>query len=138
MNRLPHFILFIVLLSAFSACDKNDISPNATVDWSTLKNGVIDKDNSKVGPEISKLLTGSEPDPTGNDEIGQKANIEKLIREINKSSVLVAELICYACIETLPPQTEIRLTALGGVPVTRVIDISTHDDGILKYSAIHD
>jgi hypothetical protein len=138
MRRPIPFLLFIVLLVVLSSCEKNNINPDSSIDWNGLRDAVIERDNSKIDQEISKLLAHSEPEPKGDDLIGQKANIDKLIREINKSAVLSAELICYACIDTLPAQTEIRLTAFNGIPVIRVIDISTPDDGMLEYWGIHD
>ena len=140
MIRRVYFpLLTIVLVVLASSCDKDNISPNPNIDWNGLENAVIEKDNSKVGQEISKLLIDTEPKPIDNDLIGQKFNIDNLIAEINKSGVLTAKLFCYACIETLPEQTEITITTKSsGVSVSRIIDISTPKDGVLEYVDIHD
>ena len=130
---------FLILILAISirSCDNGNTSAN--VNWNSFKIGVIQKDFSLIEKEIRMLLVNTKPRPTEDDLIGQKSNIDKLIDEINKSGVLISELHCYACIETCPEQSEIRvITDSSGVTISRIIDIMTPDNSVLVFSNIHD
>ncbi|NLE63858.1 MAG: hypothetical protein BWY08_01419 [Bacteroidetes bacterium ADurb.Bin174] len=131
-NFIVVFVVFV-----FISCDKENTKPN--VDWNTLKVGVIQKDKSIIEKEISKLLINTKAKPNDNDIIGQKENVDNLISEFNKSKVLHADLLCYACIETYPEQSEVTITTdSSGVSISRIIDILTPKDNILEFVNIHD
>jgi len=130
-------LIIILSVFVFISCDK--LNSESNIDWQTFKTGVIQKDNSIIEKEISKLLIKTQAKPNDNDKIGQKVNIDNLIKKINKSRVLKADLSCYACIKTSPSQTEIRIkTKSSGIWIIRIIDISTPDDNYLKFVNIHD
>ena len=129
-------LIFLVIM-IFSSCDKDDTNPYC--DWDSFKTGVIHTDKSMIENVIPKLLINTNPKPTENDLIGQKANIDNLINAINKSNVLSAELFCYACIYTYPALSEITITTdSSGVSISRIIDIMTPNDNILKFVNVHD
>lgn len=130
-------LIILLLAAVFISCEKEATQP--TIDWNALKAGVIQRDNSIIEKEISKLLNGTNAKPHDNDIIGQKDNTDILINEINKSKVLNAELLCYAFIYTSPAQSEITITTdSSGVLISRIIDISSPNDNVLKYVGIHD
>jgi hypothetical protein len=62
-----------------------------------------------------------------------------LVNRINsKCENISAELICYACIETYPPQSEILLTTDSvGASINRTIDILTPSKDKLSFVRIH-
>ena len=79
------------------------------------------------------------PEATNNDAIGQSENMNLLIQRLNSQcATMEATLLCYACIKTLPAQSEIRVL-LDSLEFTveRVLDISTPDDEILNFVRIH-
>ena len=80
-----------------------------------------------------------EPSPTKDDRIGHRKNVDILINRINAScEQLSAEIICYACVLTLPAQTEIGVTVDSiGFSWSRTIDIFTPEDNILSFAGIH-
>ncbi|MCK9207293.1 MAG: hypothetical protein M0P66_09305 [Salinivirgaceae bacterium] len=130
-------LIIVLIVIVFSSCDKENTESN--VDWNAFKVGVIQKDKSIIEKEISKLLINTNAKPNDNDLIGQKENVDNLIFEISKSKVLNADLFCYACIETYPAQSEITITTdSSGVLISRIIDILTPNDNILKFVDIHD
>lgn len=103
-----------------------------------LRSAVININSEIVEAEINKLtgdLFPRKPDEEGN----QSENISLLISRINQScDEISAELSCYACIETYPPQSEIIITTDSiGIPIKRIIDILTPSDNILKCVGIH-
>ncbi len=134
------FILFFIV--CISSCDKAvDDSDNdwENLDCDNLKTGIINMDSDIVKFEINKLVTDLKPVKTDSDHIGQKQNLDLLIERLNTQCDNVStELICYACIETNPEQSEILVTTDSvGTTIDRVVDISTPDDDILYCVGIH-
>ncbi len=96
-------------------------------------------DSDIVKSEINKLVNDLEPEKTDSDHIGHKQNLDLLIKRLNtQCDNMTAEFICYACIETNPPQSEILVTTDSvGTAVKRVVDILTPDDDILYCVSVH-
>ena len=133
------FTLFFILI-IFNGCstpNENDIL--LELHCHNLQEGIINTDSEIVGEEINKILSDLDPKNKPDDTIGHKENFEILISRINsKCENINAELLCYACIKTLPPQTEIILaTDSSGVLIFRTIDISTPENGVLRFIRIH-
>ncbi len=66
--------------------------------------------------------------------------IRKFINRINaECDNISAELICYACIKTSPPQSEILLTTdSASISVNRTLDILTSSEEKLSFVRIHE
>lgn len=128
----------IFFLLAILSCSRSDTS-GVTVSWIIVREGLINKDVSVVEPELEKLLVNTIPKPITGDSIGQKNNIVYLINQINSSGLLMSKLKCYACIQTLPVQSEIIvLTDSAGHNIARIVDLLTPADDRLKLANIHD
>lgn len=69
---------------------------------------------------------------------GHKENVEAWVQSLRDECGLDATLRCNACIETLPPQSEvsIRLDS-SGVTVSRILDISMPATGPMTFRALH-
>jgi len=129
-------LIVIVLISI--ACVRKENPPNFGLNCDLLKTGIINYDQSSVRTEISKLTADLTPRPIAGDTFGQSNNLDKLIDRISKCGTVTAELRCYACIYTLPPQSEIILkTDSAGIQIQRVMDISTSDKESLKFGGLH-
>ncbi len=134
------FILFFV--ASISSCDKAvDDTENdwENIDCDNLKSGIINIDSDSVRSEINKLVTDLEPVRTDSDPIGHKENLDLLIEQLNtQCDNITVKLICYACIKTWPPQSEILVTTDSlGTDINRVVDILTPDDDTLYCLGIH-
>ena len=141
MNHLKSFILIIsvLLCICLSSCKKILDSNYYQIDSENLRNGIVTFNSEIVCTEITKLLLDLKANPSADDKFGQAENLNKLIDRINTNcDNVTAELICYACIYTLPPQSELKLsTDSSGVEVARVLDIFTPEDDILSCVRIH-
>jgi hypothetical protein len=132
-KRFPIYLFLIFVGFHFTDCNKARLSE---VDWESLKNGIIVMDNALVEPEMTKLLEATKPKK--DHEIHQEEWMQDLIGEINTSGIISCEMSCIACIETLPPQSEILVTADStGVTVERIIDIMMLETGDIVYFNIH-
>ena len=140
--RIPNFIIVIVFIVCISSCDKS-VDPNGDLEklnCDSLKIGIINMDSRIVKSEVNKLVTDLKPKVTANDRFGHKENLSILISRLNTQCISInAELICYDCIETNPPQSEILVaTDSVGSPIKRVIDIFTPTDSNLSCVRIHE
>ena len=129
-NRI-FIILLTVLLIGCSKNDKND--DLLEIDCDELKAALVNFNSEQLNFEINKLTQDLPPSPTQSDDIGHFKNLNTLVDRINSNCpLIIATKECYACIETNPVQSEIKvmLDSLGN-QIERIIDISTPRDGIL-------
>lgn len=79
-----------------------------------------------VKSTLNPWLSGNLPVPTNEDPIGHQQNLENFVDRLNDDCGLEASIVCYACIETYPPQSEVRVMIdSSGLTVVRVLDILT-------------
>jgi hypothetical protein len=138
--RYALVFLFFIAVLGLNYCVKSEGShPDAIVDCENLNNGIIFIQPEKVNTEINKLTFNLLAKPVENDLTGQKENLNTLIGRINKNCIgLKASLSCFACIETLPVQSEILIEADSmGIPVKRLLDISTPANDVLECISVH-
>jgi len=133
------YVLLIFFTVLTLSCDDLINHEIETIDCSNLQTGIIDMNSQIVCLEINKLAKDLEPQISGSDRFGHKQNLDKLIERINtQCGEVTAELICYACIETNPPQSEILVTTdSSGTLIYRTLDINTPDDDILSCMRVH-
>ena len=128
--------LFVVSLLFFAAC-KTDETGQANCN--DLKSALLAQNAEQVNEEVNKLTQDLSPNPTATDQIGHAENLNRLIDRLNaQCSSLQATLGCYACIKTLPAQSEIIIELDStGTTVKRVVDISTPEGEFLKSINVH-
>jgi hypothetical protein len=139
-KRLIILIYTIFLFILTFACNKIVEPTNNNLNCNNLKNGIINMNSETVRFEVDKLLNDLKPNITETDKIGQNENINILINRLNNNCKnITSELICYACIKTYPPQSEILVTTdSSGIKIKRIIDISTPSDSNLYLQGIHE
>lgn len=136
MKQLFLFTVLLILILAPVSCEKSKYSE--TRDCTILKDGLLKMNTEAVGSEISKITDGLQPLPSTQSEPGHLRNLEIVIDQINYCNNLRAELSCYACIYTLPPQSEIVIMIdSSGRQVRRVLDIRTPVNDVLSFAGIH-
>jgi NCAIR mutase (PurE)-related protein len=137
MKSYKILYLTIIILFSFS-CEQKDNSSETDLNCENVKGGIINTDNAIIKTEISKLTTDLNPKPTANDEWGHSANFTTLITRLNACNQITAVSVCYACIKTLPPISEILVkTDSAGVQVQRYLDLKTSAESNLEIIAIH-
>ena len=125
-------IMHIALCLGTVSCESNFEEPS--VNYKVLSNALLYFDEDVVIEELNILTIDLEPKNGDHTK-----NFDILIDRIgNQNSEMTAEMGCYACIETAPPQSEILVDIdSAGTQVSRIIDILTPDDGALKCVGMH-
>ena len=136
--KIIKFVLGLFTFFFFISCNSST-EPNyfSSQDFSM---GIINIDQDLAATEANKLLSDLFPKTSSNDRYGHMENISTFINRINSEcDNISAELICYACIKTYPPQSEILLTTdSASVSVNRTIDILTSSEVKLSFVRIHE
>jgi len=133
---LKILLLIIITVSVTMSCEKTN---NSIINCKNLKNAILNQDESAIKSEISLLTLDLKPNPTTNDEWGHLENFELLIDRLNQCNEINAELFCYCCIYTYPPQSEILIkTYSNGQQIQKIFDILTSKDQNLVFLSMHD
>jgi|JRYF01.1.fsa_nt_gb hypothetical protein len=137
MKNLFFPVLLLIALFQHSCCEKEDNNPSnpETINCDILEEGLIFSDEDAVEAEINALCQNYPPSPTADDDIGHEENLNAIIIELNNQcSGFVAELGCYACLESLPLQSVIDFTLdSAGVGVKRYVNLWTPDGELMTY-----
>ena len=141
------YLISIAIIFIFFRCEKSstplDQEPNDSqkleLNCDNLQEGIIYLNTQIVTTEINKLTVDLEPKVNQNDEFGHRENLNILINRLNSNCDSINfELICYACIKTLPLQSEILVSIDSvGTIVKRVVDILTPNTNVLNCIRIH-
>jgi hypothetical protein len=129
-------LLTLLLLTGLLSCEKQDIE---SLDCDLFITGLNTMDENILKSEIEKLTVDLSPHPSDEDRIGHSGNLQTLIDRLNAGcDGYSVSLICYACIETYPAQSEILVDFfVGGSKQTITIDIHTPENDILRFAGIH-
>ena len=103
------------------------------IDCDELKAALVNFNSEQLNFEIDKLTQDLLPVPTQSDDIGHFNNLNTLVDRLNSNCPqIVTTKECYACIETNPVQSEIKVMFDSfGNQIERIIDISTPSAGTL-------
>lgn len=114
--------IVLILFFVFGGCTKEYTSP--VPDNPEFIDALVNNNNAGIGTEMTKILSGLNAVPSPSDAIGQQDNIAIAVQRLNSYVGLSAELVCYACIATNPPQSEIKVT-IKDRQLVRYLNIST-------------
>lgn len=127
-------------LLLLASCDKKNPGAAAAFNCQDFKTGIANDSSAMVGVEVNKLCEDLMPvTPTTADEYGQAQNINVLVQRLSQKCDVTATLVCYSCIETLPAQSEIRISVnQNGTVYNRTLDISVTQQNMLVYIGMHE
>ena len=130
MKILP-FLVFGALLTLLS-CGESQMCESIHAD-------LLSSNVSGVKDELDRWLAKMDPDANEEDPTGHQENLQSfIVRLENKCSSLQVSLICYACIETNPSQSEVKIELDSvGHQVERVLDILTTKNDVMIITSIH-
>lgn len=127
--------IYTVTISLFLSCskEKEPICHNDICEY------IYNENDSLIQEEIARLTLDLLPKSSNDDKWGQSENLDILIERLNKYNCIVATKVCYACIYTLPPQSEVKLVVTYNKEIiTRIMDLLTGEEEPMKYLRLHD
>ncbi len=134
---MKKIFLLLFISAALISCKKQQ--SNTEMDCEQFKQGILAGSEDRVKAEIEKLCQDLLPAVTVSDEWGHRNNFIKLAQRISQQCRVEANVDCYACIKTLPPQTEIVVSFMNnGVLVKKILDITTSSTNKLAFLKMHD
>ncbi len=128
-------LLVVVSVILFSSCAVDE-EINFT---SSLCEAIATNDDRSLRTIIDDICDEYKPNVTVNDPGGHQINLQKVIEDINNTfDCAEASLVCYACIETYPPISEIRIeTTVDSVYYFVVLDILTPENSEMSFQDMH-
>ena len=139
LNFIKHlymrkFLVILTLCILAASCEKD---PSNRCEG--LKGAVQTDDLATIKEIVTRLAADLRPQPTANDPDGHRDNFYTLIDRLNGECDITAEALCYACVQTLPATSEIKLTiALGTHSVVRILDVRPNQSNELICSNMHE
>lgn len=136
--RFPSLLISLIAVLSLLACHKaKDTVVNT--DCEALNTALIDRDLEVIKAQVNPLALDLPPQPASGDELGHAQNLETLVDRLNdQCDDYTASVLCYACIETLPLQSEILIELdSAGMPIERILDLTTPEDAPLAVINIH-
>jgi hypothetical protein len=126
-------IFALVFSLLFTACSK-DSPALKNLDCEPLVTALLENDDATVDEIMDDVCADFPPNVTDDDPYGHRANLDDIIEGLNaECPELKASLGCYACLESLPPQSIIGFTLdSSGVMVERNIRLLTPSDGVMR------
>lgn len=128
---------FILISCADSDNDDDEIIESPFCD--SLVFAIKSLDVNHVRPILNNLVMDLEPVPSDSDAWGHKDNLDTLVNRLdNLCDNMTFSLMCYACIYTNPPQSEIVMqTDSANISIIRILDILTPSNDTLSLVNIH-
>lgn len=106
---------------------------------SELIDGLLSYDIDRVESVFNSITNDLHPYVNEDDPIGHQKNFKILLARLNSCELITSEMLCYACIKTYPPQSEILIKIdSSGQFVNRVVDILTPGDSLISFIGIHE
>ncbi|HEX7904984.1 MAG TPA: hypothetical protein VF487_14000 [Chitinophagaceae bacterium] len=128
MRYLAIFLLGTLVLSLNISCEKDS---KATCQQ--LKNSIINSDKEQVKTIITQFIT-TLPSSTYTQQ-----NLNALASSVQQHCAMNASALCFDCIQTMPTQSEIRISfANGATTVEKTIDISYNSNNKMIFYNLHD
>jgi hypothetical protein len=118
--------MFILLLS----CKEDEET------CESLRADLIEFKVSEVKNELDSWLGELLPDQEDPDV--HLHNLQSFIHRLENDCMLEGSIVCFACIETYPPQSEIRIIVdSAGHQTHRILDVLTPSDSVMTIQNIH-
>ncbi len=125
----------LICCCSFSNCDKDD---NFTC--VEINDGLttLEPDPDKLTNYINVLLSPLLPNPTAEDPIGHRENLNTFASSLGQDCDLEVLVECYACIYTLHAQSQVRIMLdSAGTTISRTLGIWTPTDTVMTLQGIH-
>jgi hypothetical protein len=124
MDRVRLIIYIVAFAFLFAGCHKDN---RASSECNNLKEGIQANDKDRVTTAVNHLLMTYSKD-----------NLEKFAASISSECNITAVLLCYDCVQTNPPESEMKVSFIfSNIPVDKVLDLSYDGNNRMIITGIH-
>lgn len=122
-------LLSFIIITLLISCRRNTLNDNCE----SLKDGMVANEVAAVQTAINNFIAGLP------DKHYSETNIRALANRISLECNVTVEVLCFDCIQTLPSQSEIKISFnSGGGVMAKCIDLSYNADNKMTYRGMHD
>lgn len=127
------------MVSIYTGCSKDKEHTAQSVDCVALKQAITNDELAVVKQMINEAGANIQVPAGLNEFEAYKYSIDELIKRIKANCDISIEVFCYGCIDTLPAQSEIRLSFSAGLmSIEKTLDLTVTDDGQVRCQNMHD
>ena len=132
-------VILLSLVVLLLSCQKQDEAVVLALDCAAFTESLLDLHGEEVAEQLDPWLAEQRRVVTDEDALGHEAVMLDLVEQMDvQCDFQSVELFCYACIETLPVQSEIViLQDSSGVSVRRVIDFYNPANDHMTVRTVH-
>jgi hypothetical protein len=124
VRHLKISLILAVFIFLYAGCRKETSN---RYDCNGIRQGIITNNVTLINSSLGDLLT-----PYSNE------NLDKLAQGLFEKCNINATVICHACIDTRPPQSEIKIVfSEAGNTIQKVLDISSPPGAAMKILNVH-
>lgn len=136
---MKRILFFLLTLSIYTGCSKDKEETSQSVDCVKLKQAITNDEVALVKELINETASAIQ-DPVGlNESDAYKFLIDELVKRLKTNCGINVDVLCYACIYTLPAQTEIRVRfSTGLISIEKTLDLIVTDDSKVRCVNMHD
>lgn len=130
MNHLSVILFALVLIGC---CKEENSGATKAIDCNKFNNSLVFRDYDYTKHVIDSICKTLPPEPETGDNLGHKQNTEKLVNLLNIGCTNTNfKIVCYACIETIPPQSSFKITLdSSDVTIIRYISIRVPENSFM-------
>ncbi|MFT3678288.1 MAG: hypothetical protein QM781_20510 [Chitinophagaceae bacterium] len=136
---MKRILFFLLILTIYTGCSKDNEHTAQSIDCVALKQAVTNDEVAVVKELINEFAANIQAPASLNGFNEYKFLIDELAKRLKTSCGISVEVLCYACIDTLPAQTEVRLKFSAGlVSIEKTLDLIVTDDNQVRCVNMHD
>jgi|GEM_PF-3331110 len=88
---------------------------------------------------LNKYLSDLKPMRSNTDNLGHEHNLKIFVERLNSCNTISAEINCYACMESYPPQSSVSMkiaTSDNSMPILAKVNISTNPNDVMTVVSV--
>ncbi|PIQ21430.1 MAG: hypothetical protein COW65_09125, partial [Cytophagales bacterium CG18_big_fil_WC_8_21_14_2_50_42_9] len=118
------------------SCEKDNVNLDQTIGCEKLTTALVNNEDEKIEAIINQVLHSYEPhNPNIPDD---KERLEALIKKLDLCPNIKVTDSCYACMESLPPQSGLNLEiTFNGSVLNKYIYLKHDNENNLSFSIIY-
>ena len=130
------FTILMVISYLVLSCKEDNVSPEQNISCDELTAALIDNEGDNIKEIINQVLHSYEPHDSNKPD--DKERLEALIKQLESCPDIKVTDSCYACMQSLPPQSGISLEIhRDGQIINKFMQLKHDNQNNLSFSIIY-